>query len=249
MTQVGTQLFVAPEVVRGERYTEKCDVYSFAVVLLAMLELRPDVLDVFAEALSEIEKTETGITPARLKEPQGVEVTDACKTCPLNKSFQPQPGQSLEVAQAMMADPAKHACPMAQHKEFKGVVGHAVTRAVVYDDLRPPIKGCSYPSLKALIKKCWMPEMSERPSFASIVDLLDSSVRKEVVEYSTQRTGTSGSFGSNDLLAFRDGHSRGRMAVNGAGNSGGIRMRVPSSSSSSSSSQQPGNGNGHGNGK
>ena len=56
MTQVGTQLYVAPEVVRGERYTEKCDVYSFAVVLLAMLELKPDVLDVFAEALSEIEK-------------------------------------------------------------------------------------------------------------------------------------------------------------------------------------------------
>jgi serine/threonine protein kinase len=56
MTQVGTQLYVAPEVVRGDRYTEKCDVYSFAVVLLAMLELKPDVLDVFAEALSEIEK-------------------------------------------------------------------------------------------------------------------------------------------------------------------------------------------------
>ncbi len=252
MTQVGTQLFVAPEVVRGERYTEKCDVYSFAVVLLAMLELRPDVLDVFAEALSEVEKSETGITQERLKEPQGVEVTDACKTCPLNKGFQPQPGQSLEVAQAMMSDPAKHACPMAQHKEFKGVVGHAVTRAVVYDDLRPPIKGCAYPSLKALIKKCWTPEMSERPSFAHIVDLLDSSVRKEVVEYT--RTGTSGSstFGSNDLLAFsRDGgHSRGgRMAVNGAGNNGGIRMRVPSSSSSSSSQQPPGNGGHNGNGK
>ena len=56
MTQVGTQLYVAPEVVRGDRYTEKCDVYAFAVVLLAMLELAPDVLDVFAEALSEIEK-------------------------------------------------------------------------------------------------------------------------------------------------------------------------------------------------
>jgi hypothetical protein len=43
-------------VVRGERYSEKCDLYSFAVVLVAMLELKPDVLDVFAEYLNPIEK-------------------------------------------------------------------------------------------------------------------------------------------------------------------------------------------------
>lgn len=42
--------------VRGERYSEKCDLYSFAVVLVAMLELKPDVLDVFAEYLNPIEK-------------------------------------------------------------------------------------------------------------------------------------------------------------------------------------------------
>lgn len=30
----------------------------------------------------------------------------------------------------------KEQCPLARHREFKGVVAHAVTRAVVYDDMR-----------------------------------------------------------------------------------------------------------------
>lgn len=177
---MGTQLYVAPEVVRGERYSEKCDVYSFAVVLLAMLELRPDVLDVFAEALSALERSETGITEERLKEPEDVAVTDACKTCPLNKQYQAPPGESMVQRHRAQVE---QQCPLAKHKEFKGVVAHAVTRAVVYDDLRPAVKGCPYPALKALIEKCWDPEAAERPSFASVVDALDSAVRKEVLDY------------------------------------------------------------------
>ena len=47
--QVGTLLYIAPEIVRGDRYDERCDVYSFAVVLLAMLELREDVITLFGE--------------------------------------------------------------------------------------------------------------------------------------------------------------------------------------------------------
>lgn len=47
--QVGTLLYIAPEIVRGDRYDERCDVYSFAVVLLAMLELRDDVIMLFGE--------------------------------------------------------------------------------------------------------------------------------------------------------------------------------------------------------
>ena len=34
MTSVGTHYWVAPEVYNGERYTERADVYSFAVVLM-----------------------------------------------------------------------------------------------------------------------------------------------------------------------------------------------------------------------
>ena len=34
MTMVGTPLYVAPEVVRGDRYSASCDVYSFALTIL-----------------------------------------------------------------------------------------------------------------------------------------------------------------------------------------------------------------------
>ncbi|CAN0479727.1 unnamed protein product, partial [Hapterophycus canaliculatus] len=50
--QVGTLLYIAPEIVRGDCYDERCDVYSFALVLLAMLELRDDIITVFAEEVS-----------------------------------------------------------------------------------------------------------------------------------------------------------------------------------------------------
>jgi serine/threonine protein kinase len=60
---------VAPEVVKGERYNESCDVYSFAIVLLAMLEIKPDVLDVFAAALPEIEKVNGGMTWCCIQDP------------------------------------------------------------------------------------------------------------------------------------------------------------------------------------
>lgn len=42
-------MYIAPEVVRGEMYDEKCDVYSFAVVLLAVLQLKEDVIMLFGE--------------------------------------------------------------------------------------------------------------------------------------------------------------------------------------------------------
>lgn len=45
-------LYIAPEIIRGERYDERCDVYSFAIVLLAMLRLKDDVIAYFAEEVN-----------------------------------------------------------------------------------------------------------------------------------------------------------------------------------------------------
>lgn len=41
MSCVGTPLFAAPEVLRGEQYSEKCDVYSFGLLLLNMVINEP----------------------------------------------------------------------------------------------------------------------------------------------------------------------------------------------------------------
>ena len=50
---MGTLLYIAPEIIRGDRYDERCDVYSFSIVLLAMLQLKDDVLTLFAEEVSK----------------------------------------------------------------------------------------------------------------------------------------------------------------------------------------------------
>mmetsp|Transcript_42064 Transcript_42064/g.112132 ORF Transcript_42064/g.112132 Transcript_42064/m.112132 type:complete len:938 (+) Transcript_42064:283-3096(+) len=47
MTMVGTPLYTAPEIVSGEKYDEKIDVYSFGICLLAFLQLEKEVLQVF----------------------------------------------------------------------------------------------------------------------------------------------------------------------------------------------------------
>lgn len=50
--QVGTLLYIAPEIVKGDCYDERCDVYSFGVVLLAIAHLRDDVITLFAEEVN-----------------------------------------------------------------------------------------------------------------------------------------------------------------------------------------------------
>ena len=53
MTMTGTPIFMAPEIVRGEKYDKSCDVYGYGVTLFAMSVERGDVHGCFAEAVSE----------------------------------------------------------------------------------------------------------------------------------------------------------------------------------------------------
>ena len=41
-------LYAAPEVIRGTRYDEKCDVYSFSMILVALIEQSPDLFELFS---------------------------------------------------------------------------------------------------------------------------------------------------------------------------------------------------------
>ena len=47
MTQVGSPVYMAPEILRGERYDERVDIYSYAITLTEMLVLSDTIFDVF----------------------------------------------------------------------------------------------------------------------------------------------------------------------------------------------------------
>ena len=51
MTTVGTPIYMAPEIMREDRYDVKADVYSFAVCLVAMIRGEKNIIDFFFENL------------------------------------------------------------------------------------------------------------------------------------------------------------------------------------------------------
>jgi len=51
MTSVGTPIFVAPEVMKGERYGATADSYSFGICLVAMIRADEDVMEFYFQAL------------------------------------------------------------------------------------------------------------------------------------------------------------------------------------------------------
>ena len=68
-TSVGTPLFAAPEVMQGEAYDEKCDVYSFGMILLDCA-VEGNILDFIAERWRKaFKKTVARPQPMRLIRP------------------------------------------------------------------------------------------------------------------------------------------------------------------------------------
>ena len=61
MTTVGTPTFMAPEVLEGVKYTEKADVYSFAMVMYECLTGKEPFADV--QSLSLAGKVIEGLRP------------------------------------------------------------------------------------------------------------------------------------------------------------------------------------------
>ena len=66
MTQVGSPVYMAPEVLRGERYDERVDVYSYAITLLEMLVLTDSIFEVFEQAYKKVKGDENSLTPLAL---------------------------------------------------------------------------------------------------------------------------------------------------------------------------------------
>ena len=62
MTQVGTPIFIAPEVMKGDRYDERCDVFSYAICLLDMMQISDNIVELFAEAYIDYKHTDAGLS-------------------------------------------------------------------------------------------------------------------------------------------------------------------------------------------
>mmetsp|Transcript_1746 Transcript_1746/g.3414 ORF Transcript_1746/g.3414 Transcript_1746/m.3414 type:complete len:1047 (-) Transcript_1746:22-3162(-) len=63
MTQVGSPLYMAPEVLRGERYDERVDIYSYGVTMLEMLVLADNIYAVFEKEYKRIKGENMTLTP------------------------------------------------------------------------------------------------------------------------------------------------------------------------------------------
>ena len=59
MTAVGTPIFIAPEIIRNERYSTKADVYSYGIVLVAMMRVENTIVNFFFNALMTKMKKKT----------------------------------------------------------------------------------------------------------------------------------------------------------------------------------------------
>ena len=65
MTQVGSPVYMAPEMLRGERYDERIDIYSYAITLTEMLVLADNIFDVFNEKYKKLHDG-NNLTPLNL---------------------------------------------------------------------------------------------------------------------------------------------------------------------------------------
>ncbi|GMH53913.1 hypothetical protein TL16_g01562 [Triparma laevis f. inornata] len=66
MTQVGSPVYMAPEVLKGERYDERVDIYSYAITLVEMLVLAESVFEVFEMTYKKLKGEDQALTPLAL---------------------------------------------------------------------------------------------------------------------------------------------------------------------------------------
>jgi hypothetical protein len=124
--------------VRGDKYDEKCDVYSFAVVLLGLLQLRRHVFELFTSALHERHAAESAATAAA----KAVEA--AAGVAPSNGSTAAATATTAAAA-ATDGGAANTAAAAAGATTGTGAKGaprytpHMVTVAIVTESLRPAL--------------------------------------------------------------------------------------------------------------
>jgi len=121
MTMTGTPIYMAPEIVRGERYDGSADVYSFAVLCFAMMVPQGDAFAYFSQCVENDD---------------GANLSDSKMN---------------------------------------------IMNRIATMDLRPEIPGHCNKLLEALVRSCWHPKRTARPSFDIVVEKL-SEVKKNIID-------------------------------------------------------------------
>ncbi|CAM9245279.1 unnamed protein product, partial [Phaeothamnion confervicola] len=169
MTQVGTLLYIAPEIVRGDHYDEKCDVYSFAIVLLAMLQIKRHVFESFVDALHKHRKRQwAGLAPPPPSQDMG--------NVPAGAPWGPGGGGGNAAAGACSGGGGGGGAAGGTPR----YTPHMVTVAIVNEHLRPEIPPDVYPSIAMLVEQSWDPDPAKRPSFKEILEFLETICKEDV---------------------------------------------------------------------
>jgi len=53
MTQIGTPIYAAPEVIMGDKYDEKCDIYSYAIILVGIAYTQGNLDNLFIREVAK----------------------------------------------------------------------------------------------------------------------------------------------------------------------------------------------------
>jgi serine/threonine protein kinase len=147
----GSPRYMAPEIMQGNGYTLKVDVYSFGVLLYELCTLEAP----FADSFSIM----------RLKQK---------KTMSLFQSIFGKRPRAYKEATTLNSDDTK----TVDEKDSSSNLLDKFYRRVIFDELRPsnnnldPIIPC--PKIRNLIQECWAADPEKRPSFDEIATRLEA---------------------------------------------------------------------------
>ncbi|GMI38889.1 hypothetical protein TeGR_g4621 [Tetraparma gracilis] len=148
MTQVGTPMYIAPEIVRGDHYDQSVDVFGFAMTALRMGLSNMDIVKFLGEAMK------------------------AASLFSSSKSLE------QVMMEKMLAGSSSATIPEKQVLPSRNKISHALISKGWRPTPKFMIEKGGIPKCMAgLITVCWSADPKERATFAEIVEYLDAEAR------------------------------------------------------------------------
>lgn len=194
-TQVGSLLYVAPEIASGLPYDEKVDVFSFAVCVLGILQLAPTLKDVFvdsyraararssATSVGDCSASTASQGPSRATVPCGCSAAGTRKAAPgsfLGGGASQQRNRTFN----SLRDLDRPDAPGGGARRAPGGVEGILNRVTiaVAQGFRPDIPVWVNRKMDFLIRICWDPDPARRPSAERILDFVLDDMRNVTSE-------------------------------------------------------------------